>query len=429
MLSNIIAKNFKSAAQFNKVACSTFSTWSTLEAAPPDPILGLNEVFKKDPNPKKVLLGMGVYRDNENKPYILNCIRKAEQIIIDRKMDHEYAGIQGIDSFIANALKLAYGADSQLLKDGRVAGAQSISGTGSIRLGFDFLSQFYPNKQAEVLVPNPTWPVHRTIPGKVGMKAVQYRYYDPKTRGLDFQGLQEDLDKAKNDSIVLFHVCAHNPTGVDPTPAQWKDILEVVKRKNHFVCFDSAYQGFASGDLQKDAYSLNLFTSEYDRIMLFQSFAKNFGIYGQRAGCLSLVTGSKKETEVVMSRVKELARAFYSNPPIHGARLVDIVLSDPALTNEWHSELKVMSGRMATMRTGLVENLKARGSQHSWRHITDQIGMFAYTGLTKEMVDELRAKYSIYMSGEGRISICGLNTHNLEYISDAFHAVTKDKQI
>lgn len=190
-----------------------------MEAAPPDPILGLNESFKKDPNPHKVLLGMGVYRDNDNKPYILNCIRKAEQIIVEKKMDHEYAGIQGIDSYINNALKLAYGAESDLLKDNRVAGAQSISGTGAIRLGFEFLSQFYPVKGADVYVPNPTWPVHNNIPGLVGMNLKKYRYFEPKSKSLDINGLLEDLDKAKADSIVLFHVCAHNPTGVDPTQA------------------------------------------------------------------------------------------------------------------------------------------------------------------------------------------------------------------
>ena len=168
------------------------------------------------------------------------------------------------------------------------------------------------------------------------MKYQQYRYFDQKTKGLDINGLLEDLDKAKNDSIVLFHVCAHNPTGVDPTQDQWKQILELVKRKNHFVTFDSAYQGFASGDLARDAYALNLFSQNYDRIMLFQSFAKNFGVYGERAGAVSLVTGSKTETEVVMSRIKQIARPIYSNPPIHGARLVDIVLSSPELTAEWH---------------------------------------------------------------------------------------------
>lgn len=222
-------------------------------------------------------------------------------------------------------------------------------------------------------------------------------------------------------------MCAHNPTGVDPNPEQWKKILELVKRKHHFVLFDSAYQGFASGDLKKDAYALNLFVQEWDRIMLCQSFAKNFGIYGERAGALSLITQSPKETDIVMSRVKQLARPIYSNPPIHGARLVDTVLSDPALTAEWHSELKIMSNRMADMRTGIVQKLKDHGSTHSWKHITDQIGMFAYTGLTKEMVEELRAVHGIYMTGDARISICGLNTKNLDYIAAAFHKVTNGK--
>lgn len=241
MLSKAISSQFKNVQGFNRVAAYQFSTWSSLQAAPPDPILGLNEAFKKDSNPKKVLLGMGVYRDDNNKPYILNCIRKAEQVIFEKKMDHEYAGIQGIDSYIKNALTLAYGADSSVMKDGRVAGAQSLSGTGSLRLGFEFLSQFYPVKGAEVYVPNPTWPVHKTIPDRVGMKCNTYRYFDQKTKGLDFNGLLEDLDKAKNESIVLLHVCAHNPTGVDPNQDQWKKILELVKRKQHFVVFDSAY--------------------------------------------------------------------------------------------------------------------------------------------------------------------------------------------
>jgi aspartate/tyrosine/aromatic aminotransferase len=227
---------------------------------------------------------------------------------------------------------------------------------------------------------------------------------------------------------VLLHVCAHNPTGVDPTPSDWAKILEVVKRKQHFAMFDSAYQGFASGDLKKDAYAVDLFTQHYDRIMLCQSFAKNFGIYGERAGTLSLVTESKAQTEIVMSRLKQIARPIWSNPPIHGARLINVVLEDKELTKEWHRELKVMSGRMTAMRQGLYDRLVASGSEHSWKHVVDQIGMFAFTGLNKEMVDELRNKYAIYMTADGRISICGLNTKNLDYIAESFHAVTKGKQ-
>lgn len=210
-------------------------------------------------------------------------------------MDHEYAGIQGIDSFVDKAIKLAYGSDSQFIKNGQIAGVQSLSGTGAIRLGFEFLSQWYPKKDAKVLIPDETWPVHRNIATKTGFKWESYRYYNSSDKSLEFTGMCEDLDKADNESIVILHVCAHNPTGVDPKPEQWQKILEIVKRKQHFVCFDSAYQGFASGDLQTDAYALQLFAKEYNRMMLFQSFAKNFGLYGQRVGTMSIVTESQKE--------------------------------------------------------------------------------------------------------------------------------------
>lgn len=239
----------------------------------------------------------------------------------------------------------------------------------------------------------------------------------------------EDLDKADNEQIVVFHVCAHNPTGCDPTPEEWGKILEVVKRKNHFAAFDSAYQGFASGNLEKDAYSLRLFSEHIDRICLFQSFAKNFGLYGERAGCVSFLTADSAEAAKVTSRVKQIARPMYSNPPIHGARIVDIILSDKDLTANWHQELINMSGRMKDMRQGLVDKLAAHGSTHNWSHVTSQIGMFAYTGLSTEQVNELKDNYHIYMTADGRISIAGLNTHNLDYIAEAFHKVSHGKPL
>lgn len=278
-------------------------------------------------------------------------------------------------------------------------------------------------------IPDPTWPTHRGISERSGFGVETYRYYDRANRSFNCNGMLEDLDKAPNESIIVLHSCAHNPTGQDPSPDQWKQILEVVQRKGHLAAFDSAYQGFASGDLDKDAASIRLFADKTDRIVLFQSFAKNFGLYGERAGNLNILTSSPKEAEIVQSRLKGVARPMYSNPPIHGARIVDIVLGDKDLTKSWHDDLKMMSGRMSAMRTGLVKNLKDAGSTQDWSHVTNQIGMFAYTGLSLKQVTELREKDAIYMTADGRISICGLNTGNLKYIADCFHRVTKDKGI
>ena len=342
-------------------------------------------------------------------------------------MDHEYAGIKGIDSFVNKAQLLAFGPGSKALQENRIAGAQSISGTGSLRLGLTFFSDWYPHKDIDFLVPAPTWPIHRNLATIAGYKFKEYRYFHKETKGLDYDGMLADMKAAKDNSFVMFHVCAHNPTGVDPTDSQWQNILDVVKTKNLFCGFDSAYQGFASGDLERDAYSLRLFQEHTDNIILFQSFAKNFGLYGERTGAFSVVCGSEEEKKIVMSRIKQIARPIYSNPHIHGARIVDIILGDPKLTAMWHQDLKDMSGRMATMRSGLVDKLKALGNEHNWQHVTDQIGMFAYTGLNTDQVNELREKYAVYMTMDGRISIAGLNSGNLDYVADAFHKVTHGK--
>jgi len=319
-----------------------------------DPIIGVNEAFKADKNPNKCLLGIGAYRTNEGKPYILDCVTQAERRIMENKMDHEYAGIDGIASYMKKASALAFGGDSDAMKNNRIATCQSISGTGSLRVGMEFLRQWYPNKAAKILVPDPSWPTHRGIAEKAGFEWTNYRYYDRSNRGFDCNGMLEDLDKADNESIVILHSCAHNPTGQDPTMDQWKQILEVIKRKNHLAAFDSAYQGFASGDLVKDSASIRLFEEHTDRIVLFQSFAKNFGLYGERAGNLNVVCSSESEAKIVQSRLKAVARPMYSNPPIHGARIVDIVLGDKDLTASWHADLVLMSDRMTSMRSGLV---------------------------------------------------------------------------
>jgi len=235
----------------------------------------------------------------------------------------------------------------------------------------------------------------------------------------------EDLDKAPKGSIVLLHPSAHNPTGCDPSKSEWEEVYQVIKKKSHFPFFDMAYQGFASGDVEKDSYSLRRFVDGGLKVALAQSFAKNFGLYGQRIGCFSVITDSKSETDAVTSQLKFVARAQYSNPPKHGAHIVDIVLSDPDLTKEWYRELGVMSGRISSIRRSLYDNLKKAGSKLNWDHIVSQIGMFAYTGLTAEQSTILRDKHKIYLYDDGRISISGLNTKNVEIVANAFHEVTK----
>jgi len=323
-------------------------------------------------------------------------------------------------------LKLAYGDESTFLKAKRVAGLQSLSGTGALRLGAAFLStQWKAGQKPLVLLPNPTWGNHFPIFQHAGLKTQTYRYWDEKTLGLDLQGLLDDLRKAPDESIVVLHSCAHNPTGVDPTLEQWKQISKVTKSKVHLAFFDNAYQGFASGDPEKDIQSVRTFLADGHHIALAQSFAKNFGLYGERVGCFSIVGKDADETARVLSQLKIIARAIYSNPPIQGARLVSIVLGDPQLKAKWHDEIRIMAGRIISMRQLLKESLKTAGSVKNWDHITNQIGMFSYTGLTGEQCDFVTEKYHVYLTRNGRISMAGVTTKNVEHLAKAIHEATK----
>lgn len=367
---------------------------------------------------------MGAYRTDAGKPYILDCVKQAEERILASAMDHEYSGIDGNPSYRARSAALAFGEDSEVIHSNRVGSCQTLSGTGSLRVGFDFLRQWFPNQEAKIYVPDPTWPTHRGIAEKAGFEWGEYRYYDRVNRSFDVEGMLQDLRNMPDEQIVILHSCAHNPTGQDPSQEQWERILEVVLEKGHFAGFDNAYQGFASGDLAKDRYSVARFAEKTDRLCVFQSFAKNFGLYGERAGNIHFLASNADEAKIVNSRLKQFARPMYSNPPIHGARVVDIILGDPELTHSWHQDLLHMSGRIAEMRAALVTSLAAAGSTHDWSHITNQIGMFAYTGLSKAQVDDLIGNSSIYLTADGRISLAGINTHNLSYIAGEFHRVS-----
>mmetsp|Transcript_35272 Transcript_35272/g.51807 ORF Transcript_35272/g.51807 Transcript_35272/m.51807 type:complete len:410 (-) Transcript_35272:113-1342(-) len=395
---------------------------------PADPILGLNDMFTKDTDGRKMNLGVGAYRDDDGKPWVLPSIKAAEEKLVKEgwngAFQKEYAGITGIKEFVDASLAFAYGKDSPAIKEKRIAAAQVLSGTGGGRIAFEFMARFV-GKNTPIYMPDPTWANHLPMAKDAGLSLETYRYYDKKTIGLDFTGMMEDIKAAPDGSIFMLHACAHNPTGVDPTMDQWKEISAACKSKKHIVMFDSAYQGFASGDAEKDAAAVRYFVEQGHDIMLVQSFAKNFGLYGERIGCLSMVAKDAEEADRLLSQLKILIRPTYSNPPIHGARIVATVLNDPVLEKQWYAECKLMADRIITMRTALVGGLVTAGSTKNWEHVTNQIGMFCFSGMTPEQVEKLRLEYHIYMTKNGRISMAGVTSKNVGYLAESMHAVTK----
>jgi aspartate aminotransferase, mitochondrial len=291
------------------------------------------------------------------------------------------------------------------------------------------LRRFLPqqNSNLEVFCPQPTWGNHIPIFTDAGFQVKYYRYYDAKTIGLDEKGFLGDIEAAPAGSVMLFHACAHNPTGVDPTQEQWKKASEICKRKGHYVFFDTAYQGFASGDPERDIWAVRHFIEQGHQVIISQSFAKNFGLYGERIGAVHIVVGNAAEKEAVDSQLKILIRPMYSNPPVHGARIISTIWQDAELRAEWRREVKLMADRIITMREQLVKALKELGSTRDWSHITKQIGMFCFSGLTPDQVDTLAEKYAIYMTRNGRISMAGLSSANVKYLAEAMHDVTKGK--
>ncbi|XP_076628122.1 glutamate oxaloacetate transaminase 2 isoform X1 [Colletes latitarsis] len=403
---------------------SMSSWWSHVEMGPPDAILGITEAFKKDQNPKKVNLGVGAYRDDNGKPFVLPSVRKAEDKIRSSGMDKEYSPIAGNAEFCKHSINLALGDGNDVVSNGLNATIQGISGTGSLCVGANFLSHFFPGNK-EVYLPTPTWGNHAPIFKLARLPVKFYRYYDPKTCGLDFQGVLEDISKIPEKSIILLHACAHNPTGVDPKPEQWKELSTIVKKKNLFPFFDMAYQGFASGSIEKDSLAVKLFLKDGHKIALAQSYAKNMGLYGERVGAFTLVNSSQEERDRTLSQLKILIRPMYSNPPINGARIVNEILGDSQLREQWLHDVKGMADRIISVRQKLSDNLKNIGSSRNWTHITEQIGMFCYTGLKPAEVEKLTKNYSIYLTKDGRISMAGVTSKNVEYLANAIHDVTK----
>eukprot|EP00808_Paulinella_micropora_P013374 g35879.t1 len=392
-----------------------------IEKLPPDVIFNLKALHDADTDPSKVNLGIGAYRDDNGKPWVLGTVRKAEAMIAkDLSLNHEYLPITGNKKFA----KLAAGLMFDKEVSSRLVSVQALSGTGGLRVAADFFAKNFP--KAKVLLSNPTWGNHNSIFTEAGLEVSKYAYWDATGRRLAFDAMLADLRAAPSGSIVVLHACAHNPTGVDPTPDQWRAIAKVMAEKKHFPFFDSAYQGFASGDLERDAFSVKLFTELGFELMVAQSFAKNLGLYNERIGALHVLCATPAVAEAVESQLASVVRASYSNPPAQGSRIAELVLGTPALYEEWKQEMRMMSGRIKEMRKSLRTGLEKLGTPGNWEHITTQIGMFSYTGLTKEQCLAIRSKWHVYMLENGRISMAGINSKNVDYLTKAIDDVVRN---
>ena len=396
------------------------SLFSAVEMAPRDPILGLNEQFNADPNPKKVNLGVGVYFDDNGKLPLLQCVQAAEKAMMEKPAARGYLPIDGIAAY-DNAVKaLVFGADSDVVQSGRVATVQAIGGTGGLKIGADFLKKINPN--ARVLISDPSWENHRALFTNAGFDVGTYRYYDAATRSVNFDGMLADLRAATPGTIVVLHACCHNPTGYDITPAQWDQVIEVVKANNLVAFLDMAYQGFGHG-IAEDGAVIGKFVAAGLNIFVSTSFSKSFSLYGERVGALSVVANDKEEAARVLSQLKIVIRTNYSNPPTHGGAVVAKVLTTPALRQQWEEELGAMRVRIKAMRQKLVDGLQAAGVQQDMSFMTQQIGMFSYSGLTKEQMLRLRSEFGVYGTDTGRICVAALNSQNVGYVCQAIAKV------
>ncbi|EPB77739.1 aminotransferase, class I/II [Ancylostoma ceylanicum] len=382
------------------------------------------------------------------KPFVLPSVREAEQRLMAEKLNKEYAGIAGLPDFTKLAAKLALGENSEVIQSGRITTMQSISGTGALRIGAEFLFRLNTTQtklytslhlRGETMSRFSSEHLYFYFGGSIrtrrylnlsllrfaGVDVKNYRYYDKNTCGFDESGALADIAAIPKGSIILLHACAHNPTGVDPTRDQWKKISEICKKNELFVFFDMAYQGFASGDVDGDAFAVRYFIEQGHNICLAQSFAKNMGLYGERVGAYSVICEKPEEAARVASQLKILIRPMYSNPPINGARIVTKILTDPALHKQWLVDVKGMADRIISMRKQLRDLLAKEGSTRNWQHITDQIGMFCFTGINPQQVEKLIKEHSVYLTKDGRISVAGISSNNVGYLAKALHAVTK----
>ncbi|MDH3316294.1 MAG: aspartate/tyrosine/aromatic aminotransferase [Gammaproteobacteria bacterium] len=388
--------------------------------APRDPILGVTEAFNSDTHPNKVNLGVGIYYDDGGKVPVLECVRRAEQKIAATPLSRSYLPIDGLQTYDRAVQELLFGADSDVLRDKRVVTAQTLGGTGGLKVGADFLRRV--NANAQVWISDPSWENHQALFDYAGFKVNSYPYYDAGTRGVRFDAMIDTLRKLPAGSIAVLHACCHNPTGVDLSPEQWEKVIEVVNARGLMPFLDVAYQGFADG-LDPDAHAVRRFAQTCPTVFVSSSFSKSLSLYGERVGALSIVTGSAEEAGRVLSQLKRVIRTNYSNPPTHGGKATEFVLTTPELRTLWEKELGEMRDRIKAVRSELVAKIRAIRSDFDFSFVMRQRGLFSYSGLSKAQVQRLREEYSLYAIDSGRICVAAINSRNIDYVARAITSV------
>lgn len=403
---------------------SPCDSFDAVKQGPADPILGISKAYKAETRQDKVDGGVGAYRTEEGSPYVMNVVKEAEKKVLEDllagRRNIEYLSQAGDEMFTKATRAFLFGSDCGRVKDESICTVQTLSGTGALRVGGEFLRSHRP---CTIAVPNPTWGNHNNIFKSAGLPVTSYRYFNKETLGLDLEGMLQDLKALPKGSCVILHACAHNPTGVDPTKEQWGQILKVFEQHDLLPFFDSAYQGFATGDVDLDAYAVRLFEKTGMEMIVSQSYSKNMGLYGERIGALSVCTKSKATAERVQSQLHIVIRASYSSPPKHGAAIVAKILNDPTLLSQWKAELKGMVDRIDSVRTSLRSELEKVGAPGNWEFMTKQIGMFTFTSLSKDMCEKLATEHAIYITTNGRISLAGLKVSETPKMARAIKSV------
>lgn len=395
------------------------SLFDSMEVMPEDPIFGLPVIFAAEPRLDKVNLGIGSYKDDAGKPVVLNSVKQAEARILSKNLDKEYLPIQGNPDAIRASLQLLFGSDWDSMDKGRVFGMQTIGGTGALRIGGDFLAR---NVSKNIYLSDPTWPNHAPIFTRAGMTIHHYPYYQFGIQKLDFAGMCAAIEEMPPRSVILLQASCHNPTGFDPNASQWKELCALIKKKQIFPFFDVAYQGFGQG-IDEDVAPIREFVKAGIELFVMMSYSKNFGLYGERVGTLVAVTENATAAKKLGSHLKLIVRGSYSNPPLHGSRILATILDSEDLKMEWKHEVQAMRTRIKSMRRLLAERLEARGGKERFEFLEKQAGMFSYCGLTPEEVERMRKEFAIYTPASGRINVAGINTQNIDYVSNALFTV------